>query len=143
MTCADHSPSEWPGDESRCNSLLGQDARSGYAHRHNGGLRVLGETKILFRSFKAEARKRKAESRVGFGEGLGCNGKSLGEFAAHADGLRTLPGKRKAILFDIPVKFYRAALQMRPAQRQKATADPSTPLGANAPSSAQDDNVER
>ena len=37
--------------------------------------------------------EREAESLVGFGKGLGGDGEALGEFAAHANGLRTLPRK--------------------------------------------------
>ncbi len=87
-----------PGGERRRNAVLGEDARCRHAHRHDGRLRVLGQAQIFFRPFETEARKREAERRIGLGKGLSGNGKSFGEIAAHANGLRTLPRKEKGDL---------------------------------------------
>jgi hypothetical protein len=40
-------------------------------------------------------REREAKGLVSLGKGLGGGGKMLGKFAAHANGLRTLPRKDK------------------------------------------------
>ena len=82
-----------PGGERRRNAVLGKHARRRHADRHDGRLRVLGQAQVFFRPFEAEPRKREAERRVGLGKGLSGNGKSFGELAAHANGLRTLPRK--------------------------------------------------
>ena len=86
------------GGERRRNAVLGEHARRRHAHRHDGRLRVLGQAQILFRPFETELRKRKAERRIGLGEGLSGYGKSFGKLAAHANGLRTLPRKEKSNL---------------------------------------------
>ena len=87
-----------PGGQRRRNAVLGENARCRHAHRHNGRLRVFGQAQIFFRPFETEPRKREAERRIGLGKGLSGNGKSLGELAAHAYGLRTLPRKEKGDL---------------------------------------------
>ena len=55
---------------------------------------------VFFRPFEAKPREREAAGLVGFGKCFGGNGKALGEFAAHANGLRTLSGKKEGDLFD-------------------------------------------
>ena len=54
MTCADHSPSEWPAASAGDDALLGENARGRYAHRHDGRLRVFGQAQIFFRPFETE-----------------------------------------------------------------------------------------
>ena len=87
-----------PRGKRRRNAVLGEHARRRHAHRHDGRLRVLGQAQIFFRPFETELRKREAERRIGLGKGLSGDGKSFGELAAHANGLRTLPRKEKSNL---------------------------------------------
>ena len=86
-------PQRVSGSERWRNAVLGEDARRGHAYRHDGRLRVLGEAQIFFRPFEAEARKREAERRIGFGKSLSGNWESFSELAAHAYGLRALSRK--------------------------------------------------
>ena len=87
-----------PGGQRRLHAVLGQHARRRHAYGHDGRLRVLGQPQILFRPLETEPRKREAERRVGLGEGLCRDRKTLGKIAAHANGLRTLPRKEKSDL---------------------------------------------
>ncbi len=75
--------------------MLRKDSGRRDADRQDGRLRVLSKTQILLRTLETKPRKRKAERGIGLGEGLRSYGKSFGQFAAHANSLRTLPGKEK------------------------------------------------
>ena len=84
-----------PGGQRRLHAVLGQHAPSRNADRQNRRLGVFSELELILRPIKDQPREREAESLVGLGKGLGGNRKALGEFAAHAYGLRTLPRKEK------------------------------------------------
>ena len=75
--------------------LFRKDAGGGDGDGEDRGLGVLGELELVFGAFKDELREREAERLVGLLKGGASGGEVVGEVAAHADGLRTLPGKEK------------------------------------------------
>jgi len=83
------------GGQGRLDAVLGEDAPGGDADGENGRLGVFGEAQVFLRTFKDDFRERKAEGLIGFGKGLCGDGEASPEFAAHANGLRTLPRKKK------------------------------------------------
>ena len=82
----------------RLHAMFGKHAQCRHAHGQNGRLRVFGQLQVFFRPFKAKPRERKSAGLVGFGKRLFGNRETLGEIAAHAHGLRTLPRKEKCNL---------------------------------------------
>src|SRR5580658_6518368 len=86
------------GGQCWMNTVLGEYAQGGYADGENGRLGVFGELEVLFRAFEDDFGEGKAEGFIGLGEGLGGDGETIGEIAAHAYRLRTLAGKKKGEL---------------------------------------------
>ena len=66
-----------------------------HADGHQGGLGVRGQRQCLFRAFEHDGRQLLAERLVDLFEDRARFGKSVGEIAAHADGLATLTGKQE------------------------------------------------
>jgi hypothetical protein len=100
-TCADHSPSEWPAASAGSTPCSASTRAAATLTVMMAGCVFSVRRRVFFRPFETELRKREAERRVGLGKGFGGNGKSLGELAAHANGLRTLPRKEKSNFVDI------------------------------------------
>jgi hypothetical protein len=86
------------GGKGGLNAVRGEDAPGGDADGEDGRLGVLREAEVFFRAFKDEFGERETEGFIGFSKGLGGEGKLLGERAAHANGLRTLPRKEEGNL---------------------------------------------
>ncbi len=80
----------------RLDAVLGQHAPGSDADSENGRLGVFGEPEVFFRPLEDQFGEREAEGLVGLGKGLGGDGETSPEFAAHANGLRTLPRKEKS-----------------------------------------------
>ena len=72
---------------------LFQRADDGEADGHDGGLGILGERQVFLRAFPHQFGELLAQSLVDLLEDLTGGSESLGQFAAHADGLRSLPRK--------------------------------------------------
>ena len=88
-----------PGDELRPHAARGERTLRGELVGEDRRLGVLGELELVFGPFEAEAgSQREAQRVVGLGEGGAALGHGVGERAPHADLLRTLPGKMKAII---------------------------------------------
>jgi len=83
------------GGQRRSNPMQGQHTQDGDAHREDGRLGVLRHLEVFFRPLKDQLCDREANGLVGLGEGFAGNGKTIGKFAAHANGLRALPWKKK------------------------------------------------
>ena len=82
-----------PCGQRRFHAVLGKNAAGRHARRENGRLGVLSEPQLFFRALEDQFGEGEAESLVGLGKGLGGDGETIPEFAAHANGLRTLPRK--------------------------------------------------
>ena len=98
---AGHSLGEWSahvaaGTYSFADAVLGQHAPGGDADGENGRLGVFSEAEVFFRPLEDEFGERETEGLVGLGKGLGGDGETSAEFAAHANGLRTLPRKEES-----------------------------------------------
>ncbi len=76
--------------------LRAQGRQRGEAVDEKRGLAVGGQRELVQRAFERQRGKRSAERRVGLLEKCGRGGRVRGEFAAHADGLRALPGKEES-----------------------------------------------
>jgi hypothetical protein len=85
-----------PGGQCRLNAVLRKHAPGRNAYGKDGRLRVLSELEIFLGPLKDQFGEREAEGLVGFGKGLDGYGEVSHEFAAHADGLRSLPWKEKS-----------------------------------------------
>jgi hypothetical protein len=77
----------WP------DSVQGQHARDGSAHRENCRLGVLRQLEIFRGAFGDQLCERETGGLIGLGEGVAGDGITLGKFVAHANSLRTLPRK--------------------------------------------------
>ena len=98
MTCADHSPSEWPAASAGATPCSARTRAAATLTVMMAGCVFSVSRRSSSGPSKHSLRKRKAERRVGLGKGFGGYGKSLGKLAAHANGLRTLPRKEKSDL---------------------------------------------
>ena len=81
------------GDKRRPEAARRDQPLGGDAHRENRGLRVFRQRQLVLGPFEDRAAERLAKRRVGVLEGPAADGKRIGERAAHADLLRSLPGK--------------------------------------------------
>ena len=97
---AEYSPSEWPATNfaSRARSTPGfrlQHAHRRERHRHQRGLRVLGQRQLVGRAFPHRRRELLAERRVDLVEHRARRREGLGQGLAHADRLAALPRKHE------------------------------------------------
>ena len=75
--------------------LLFQHAQSRDRSGKNRRLRDLGQTQLVLGSLEADLRELVARGLVGFLKSLAGDGIFFREVFAHADGLRTLAGKKQ------------------------------------------------
>ena len=72
-----------------------QDADSGQRHRHQGGLGILGQGKLVLGPLAHQHRQLLAERLIDLGIDLACRGKGVGERHPHADRLAALSGEQQ------------------------------------------------
>ena len=85
-----------PGDKIRLQTFFLQHAPRRHRRRQNRRLRDLGQLQFFFRTFKAKLGQLVAERLVGLLKGSTRNRIVVGQFFAHANGLRALAGKEKS-----------------------------------------------
>ena len=102
--CAVHSPSDRPAAAvtGKSPTSARRAASVAKAVDKERGLAVGGEGQLVQRSLEGEGGKRTPEHGVGLLEKCRRGGEMSSEFAAHADGLRTLPGKEESDFFCHP-----------------------------------------
>jgi hypothetical protein len=77
----------------RLAAVLFQDAGDGHAHRHQGGLGILGQDEVRFGPFAHQFRQVLFQRLVDLVEHIAGRDEGQGEVGPHADGLGSLPRK--------------------------------------------------
>jgi hypothetical protein len=83
------------GDKTGFNAILIHNPPSRYGRGQNRWLRNLGQPKLIFGTFKAKRGELVTERLVSLFKCLPGYGILFGKFFAHANGLRSLAGKKK------------------------------------------------
>ena len=84
-----------PGRAGRCDPLLVQHPERGHGYGEDRRLGNLRELQFLFRTGEAEFGELESQRSVSLGEGLARHRIAGRQLFAHADGLRSLSGKKE------------------------------------------------